>query len=90
MDAGLVVSISHTTSIIYWNFYYEFNHFYLLLLFGSDVDFGILFIISRLFCHSISADEFLYQNQWGEIALLSIGNLSERILMSNTTYVSMK
>jgi hypothetical protein len=35
-----------------------------------------------------SADEFLYQNQWGEIALLNVGNLSEKILMSNTTYVS--
>lgn len=35
-----------------------------------------------------SAEEFLYQNQWGEIALLTVGNLSERILMSNTTYVS--
>ncbi|KAG5683000.1 hypothetical protein PVAND_012312 [Polypedilum vanderplanki] len=34
----------------------------------------------------ISSEEFLYQNQWGEIALLSVGNLSERILMSNTTY----
>ena len=37
---------------------------------------------------SLTADEFLYQNQWGEIALLTVGNLSERILMSNTTYVS--
>lgn len=35
-----------------------------------------------------AAEEFLYQNQWGEIALLTVGNLSERILMSNTTYVS--
>lgn len=35
-----------------------------------------------------TAEEFLYLNQWGEIALLSVGNLSERILMSNTTYVS--
>lgn len=35
-----------------------------------------------------TADEFLYQNQWGEIALLTVGNLSEKILMSNTTYVS--
>lgn len=41
--------------------------------------------------HIISAEEFLYQNQWGEIALLSIvknSTMSERILMSNTTYVS--
>lgn len=36
----------------------------------------------------LTADEFLYQNQWGEIALLTVGNLSERILMANTTYVS--
>ncbi|KAL7031857.1 hypothetical protein ACKWTF_007152 [Chironomus riparius] len=34
----------------------------------------------------INPEEFLYQNQWGEVALLSVGNLSERILMSNTTY----
>lgn len=37
---------------------------------------------------SLTADEFLYQNQWGEIALLTVGNLSEKILMTNTTYVS--
>lgn len=36
----------------------------------------------------LTAEEFLYQNQWGEIALLTVGNLSERILMANTTYVS--
>ncbi|XP_058063063.1 venom dipeptidyl peptidase 4 [Anopheles bellator] len=33
----------------------------------------------------IGADEFLYQNHWGEISLLSMNNLSERVLMSNTT-----
>lgn len=43
---------------------------------------------SFYFQFSLTADEFLYQNQWGEIALLTVGNLSERILMSNTTYVS--
>uniref|UniRef100_A0A182F2S2 Dipeptidylpeptidase IV N-terminal domain-containing protein n=1 Tax=Anopheles albimanus TaxID=7167 RepID=A0A182F2S2_ANOAL len=32
-----------------------------------------------------AADEFLYQNHWGEISLLSMNNLSERVLMSNTT-----
>lgn len=40
------------------------------------------------FTRSLTAEEFLYLNQWNEIALLSVGNLSERILMSNTTYVS--
>lgn len=45
---------------------------------------------NRVVCNDwlFTAEEFLYQNQWGEIALLSVGNLSERILMSNTTYVS--
>ncbi|XP_035782023.1 venom dipeptidyl peptidase 4-like isoform X3 [Anopheles albimanus] len=33
----------------------------------------------------IGPDEFLYQNHWGEISLLSMNNLSERVLMSNTT-----
>jgi hypothetical protein len=47
---------------------------------------GDILAVYTLF--SLTADEFLYQNQWGEIALLTVGNLSERILMSNTTYVS--
>ncbi|XP_037042079.1 inactive dipeptidyl peptidase 10 [Bradysia coprophila] len=34
----------------------------------------------------ISAEEFLYQNQWGGISLLNAINLSERVLMSNTTF----
>ncbi|XP_062706955.1 prolyl endopeptidase FAP isoform X1 [Aedes albopictus] len=33
----------------------------------------------------IGPNEFLYQNHWGEISLLNMNNLSERILMSNTT-----
>lgn len=33
----------------------------------------------------IGPDEFLYQNHWGEISLLNMNNLSERILVSNTT-----
>ncbi|XP_040163221.1 inactive dipeptidyl peptidase 10 isoform X2 [Anopheles arabiensis] len=33
----------------------------------------------------IGPDEFLYQNHWGEISLLNMNNLSERVLMSNTT-----
>lgn len=37
---------------------------------------------------SFTAEEFLYQNKWGEVALLNVANLSEKILMSNTTYVS--
>jgi inactive dipeptidyl peptidase 10 len=41
-----------------------------------------------VFFLSFIAEEFLYRNQWGEISLLNIKNLSERILMSNTTYVS--
>lgn len=36
----------------------------------------------------ISVDEFLYQNQWGGISLLNTVNLSEKVLMSNTTFVS--
>lgn len=36
----------------------------------------------------IGAEEFLYLNQWSEISLLNLVNLSENILMSNTTYVS--
>uniref|UniRef100_A0A182Y8J4 Uncharacterized protein n=1 Tax=Anopheles stephensi TaxID=30069 RepID=A0A182Y8J4_ANOST len=36
----------------------------------------------------IGPDEFLYQNHWGEISLLNMNNLSERVLMSNTTMVS--
>lgn len=35
-----------------------------------------------------TAEEFLYQNQWGGISLLNAINLSERVLMSNTTFVS--
>ncbi|XP_037913520.1 inactive dipeptidyl peptidase 10 isoform X3 [Hermetia illucens] len=34
----------------------------------------------------IGAEEFLYQDQWGGISLLNVGNLSERVLISNTTY----
>lgn len=48
----------------------------------------ILFCTFLSFNELFTAEEFLYLNQWGEIALLSVGNLSERILMSNTTYVS--
>lgn len=36
----------------------------------------------------VSADEFLYLNQWNEISLLNLANLAESIMMSNTTYVS--
>jgi hypothetical protein len=44
---------------------------------------------SHTFRFSLTADEFLYRNQWGEIALLTVGNLTEKILMANTTYVSL-
>lgn len=36
----------------------------------------------------VSAHEFLYLNQWNEISLLNLLNLSENVVMSNTTYVS--
>lgn len=36
----------------------------------------------------VSAQEFLYRNQWGGISLLNAVNLSERVLMSNITFVS--
>lgn len=39
-------------------------------------------------CLLFPAEEFLYQDQWGGISLLNVGNLSERVLISNTTYVS--
>lgn len=34
----------------------------------------------------IGPEEFLYENQWGGISLLNVVNLSERVLMSNTTF----
>lgn len=34
----------------------------------------------------INAEEFIYQDQWGRINLLNVGNLSARVLMSNVTY----
>lgn len=36
----------------------------------------------------ISNEEFLYQNNWGGISLLNTSNLTEKVLMSNTTFVS--
>lgn len=35
-----------------------------------------------------TGEEFLYRNQWGGISLLNVVNLSERVLMSNFTFVS--
>lgn len=32
--------------------------------------------------------EFLYENKWGGISLLNVANLSEVVLMPNTTFVS--
>lgn len=34
------------------------------------------------------AEEFIYLDQWGRISLLNVGNLTDRVLMSNVTYVS--
>ncbi|XP_059616600.1 inactive dipeptidyl peptidase 10 isoform X2 [Phlebotomus argentipes] len=34
----------------------------------------------------VGPDEFLYENQWGEISLLNVANLSAKTLMSNTTF----
>lgn len=87
MDAGLVVSFAYNINNLL-TFYQEFN--FIVAVVWLSVHFGVYLLFIFTLCHSISADEFLYQNQWGEIALLNIGNLSERILMSNTTYVSMK
>lgn len=55
-----------------------------------------MFILFTLtWCHFIpfyfgfiSAEEFFYRNQWGGISLLNALNLSERVLMSNVTFVS--
>lgn len=35
-----------------------------------------------------TADEYLFENQWGGISLLNVLVLAERVLMSNTTFVS--
>uniref|UniRef100_A0A8W7P9I1 Dipeptidylpeptidase IV N-terminal domain-containing protein n=1 Tax=Anopheles coluzzii TaxID=1518534 RepID=A0A8W7P9I1_ANOCL len=42
-------------------------------------------MLSMMMTMMMIADEFLYQNHWGEISLLNMNNLSERVLMSNTT-----
>ncbi|XP_055372089.1 inactive dipeptidyl peptidase 10 isoform X2 [Condylostylus longicornis] len=34
----------------------------------------------------INAEEFLYQDQWGQICLLNVANSSDRVLMSNITF----
>lgn len=48
-----------------------------------------LFYLSQFFSIFFpTAEEFLYRNQWGGISLLNAVNLSERVLMSNFTYVS--
>ena len=36
----------------------------------------------------VGGHEFLYLNRWNEIALLNLAALSESVVMSNTTYVS--
>lgn len=36
----------------------------------------------------VSSHEFLYLNQWNEISMLNLLTLSEHVVMSNTTYVS--
>lgn len=49
----------------------------------------ILYFFSLFFLwFSLAADEFLYQNQWGGISILNVAKQTERILMSNTTFVS--
>lgn len=47
-------------------------------------------ICSSLHFTILTAEEYLYQNQWGGISLLNAVNLSERVLMSNVTYVSIE
>ena len=48
--------------------------------------FSIVFLLLVLF--SFTEEEFLYQDHWGRICLLNFANLTERVLMSNVTYVS--
>lgn len=50
----------------------------------------IAHIVMELFSYSMtfSAQEYLYQNQWGGISLLNAINLSEMELMTNVTFVS--
>lgn len=40
------------------------------------------------FSIQFKAEEFLYLNQWGGISLLNVQTMAEKVLMSNTTYVS--
>lgn len=41
-----------------------------------------------MFSHIAAAEEFLYQDHLGRICLLNAANRTERVLMSNVTFVS--